>query len=134
MLLAVALVLLIFAVTSGTSLGWGSAGVLAPLIISVFMIAGSLYYETTVPADCAAIPPRTWFLPNFLVLFVTALLPYLWWTTMFTISTTLWQDVWHWSAISLAIHMYACSPLTCLILRMLIHELAGFRTEHWHLL
>ena len=116
--------------TSGTSLRWGSVGVLAPLIISVFMIAGFLYYETKVPADCAAIPPRTWFLPNFLVLFVTALLPYLWWTTMFTISTTLWQDVWHWSAISLAIHMYVYSQSACLIPWILMHGLAGFRTEH----
>ncbi|KAI0699504.1 MFS general substrate transporter [Cerioporus squamosus] len=104
-ILTAALVLFIFAVTSGTTSGWGSAGVLAPLIISVFMVAGFFYFETTIPADRAAIPPRTWFLPNFLVLFFTALLPFFWWTTVFTIYTTLWQDVWHWSAISTAIHM-----------------------------
>ena len=50
-------------------------------------------------------PPRTWFLPNFLVLFFTALMPFFWWTTVFTVYTTLWQDVWGWSAISMAIHM-----------------------------
>ncbi|RPD56812.1 MFS general substrate transporter [Lentinus tigrinus ALCF2SS1-7] len=104
-ILTAALVLFIFAVTSGTTSGWGSAGVLAPLIISVFMVAGFFYFETTIPVDRAAIPPRTWFLPNFLVLFFTALLPYFWWTTVFTIYTTLWQDIWHWSAISTAIHM-----------------------------
>ncbi|KAI0699480.1 MFS general substrate transporter [Cerioporus squamosus] len=104
-ILTVALVLFIFAVTSGTTSGWSSAGVLAPLIISLFMVVGFFYYETTVPKDRAAIPPRTWFLPNFFVLFVTALLPYCWWTSMFTISSTLWQDVWQQSAISMAIHM-----------------------------
>ena len=101
----VALILFIFAVTSGTTSGWGSAGVLAPLIIAVLLVFGFFYFETRIPADRAAIPPRTWFLPNFLVLFFTALLPFFWWTTVFTIYTTLWQDVWGWTAISTAIHM-----------------------------
>ncbi|OSD00393.1 MFS general substrate transporter [Trametes coccinea BRFM310] len=104
-ILTAALILFIFAITSGTTSGWGSATVLAPLIISVFMVAAFFYYETTIPADKAAIPPKTWFLPNFSVLFGTALLPYFWWTTIFTIFTTLWQDIWHWSVISTAIHM-----------------------------
>ncbi|CDO68542.1 hypothetical protein BN946_scf184998.g39 [Trametes cinnabarina] len=104
-ILTAALILFIFAITSGTTSGWASATVLAPLVISVFMVAGFFYYETTIPADKAAIPPRTWFLPNFSVLFGTALLPYFWWTTVFTIYTTLWQDIWHWSAISTAVHM-----------------------------
>ncbi|EIW52899.1 MFS general substrate transporter [Trametes versicolor FP-101664 SS1] len=104
-ILTAALILFIFAITSGTTSGWGSATVLAPLIISVFMVVAFFYYETTLPVDKAAIPPRTWFLPNFSVLFGTALLPYFWWTTVFTLYTTLWQDVWHWSVISTAIHM-----------------------------
>lgn len=102
---AVALILFIFAVTSGTTSGWGSAAVLAPLIVALFLVAGFFYFETTIPVERAAIPPRTWFLPNFLVLFFTALLPFFWWTTVFTIYTTVWQDVWKWSAISTAIHM-----------------------------
>ena len=104
-LCAAALILFIFAVTSGTTDGWGSAAVIAPLIIAVFMVAGFFYFETRIPAERAAIPPRTWFLPNFLVLFFTALMPFFWWTTVFTVYTTLWQDVWGWSAISMAIHM-----------------------------
>ncbi len=100
-----ALILFIFSITSGTTSGWGSATVLAPLVISVLMVVAFFYYETTLPVDKAAIPPRTWFLPNFSVLLGTALLPYFWWTTVFTLYTTLWQDVWHWSVISTAIHM-----------------------------
>ena len=101
----VALILFIFAMTSGSTSGWGSPAVVAPLIIAVFLVGGFFYFETTIPPDRAAIPPRTWFLPNFLVLFTTALLPFFWWTTVFTVYTTLWQDVWGWSAISMAIHM-----------------------------
>jgi len=104
-ILTVALILFIFAITSGSSDGWASAMVLAPLVISILMVVSFFWYETRIPASKAAVPPRTWFLPNFSVLFGTALLPYFWWTTIFTTYTTLWQDVYHWSVISTAIHM-----------------------------
>ncbi|KAH9895729.1 MFS general substrate transporter [Cubamyces lactineus] len=104
-ILTAALILFIFAITSGTTSGWGSPSVIAPLVISVLMVVGFFYYETTLPVDKAAIPPRTWFLPNFSVLFGTALLPYFWWVTVFTIYTTLWQDIWRWTVISTAVHM-----------------------------
>ncbi|TBU27126.1 MFS general substrate transporter [Dichomitus squalens] len=76
--LTVALILFIFAVTSAATTGWGSSRVIASLIISMLMTAGFFYYETRIPADQAAIPPRTWFLPNFSVLFGTALFPFFW--------------------------------------------------------
>lgn len=104
-ILTSALILFIFAVTSGSTDGWGSATVLAPLIISIIGVAAFFYYETKIPADVAAVPPRTWFLPNFSVIIAVALLPYFWWTTIFTMFTTYWQDVFHWSAISVALHM-----------------------------
>ncbi|EMD35861.1 hypothetical protein CERSUDRAFT_53112, partial [Gelatoporia subvermispora B] len=103
-ILTAALILFIFAITSGSTAGWASATVLAPLIISVFMVVGFFYYETLIPTDQAAVPPQTWFLPNFSVLFGTALLPYFWWTTLFTTYTELWQSVYEWSVISSAIH------------------------------
>ncbi|EIN04998.1 MFS general substrate transporter, partial [Punctularia strigosozonata HHB-11173 SS5] len=103
-LLTVSLILLIFAVTSGSSSGWGTATVLAPLIISIFLLGGFLYYETLIPPETAAVPPSTWFFKNFSVLFGVALLPYFWWTTVFTIYTNLWQAVFGWRAIDSAIH------------------------------
>ncbi|KAG2365947.1 major facilitator superfamily domain-containing protein [Suillus spraguei] len=60
--LTVSFILLIFAVTSGST------------------DAGFLYWETLLPADRAAIPPRTWFYNNFSVLLATALLPSFWWS------------------------------------------------------
>ncbi|KAH9840667.1 MFS general substrate transporter [Rhodofomes roseus] len=103
--LTAALILFIFAITSGSAYGWATAEVLVPLVISVLMVAAFFWYETRIPPDVAAVPPRTWFLPNFAVLFGTALLPYFWWTTIFTVFTLLWQDEYGWSAISTAIHM-----------------------------
>jgi hypothetical protein len=49
-----ALVLLIFAVTSGTTAGWDSAEFIAPLVISVVLLVGFFYYETRIPAESAA--------------------------------------------------------------------------------
>ncbi|KAI0366487.1 MFS general substrate transporter [Pilatotrama ljubarskyi] len=71
----------------------------------IFMVAGFFYHERTIPTGKAAIPPRTWFLPNFSVLVVTALMPLFWWTTVLTVFVMRWQDVWHWSAVSTAIHL-----------------------------
>ncbi|KAH8105286.1 MFS general substrate transporter [Cristinia sonorae] len=104
-ILTAALILFIYAVTSGSTSGWGTAGILAPLIISIVMVFAFFFYETKIPASIAAVPPRTWFLPNFAVLFGVALLPYLWWVTSFTIFPTLWQSYYHWSAISVALRM-----------------------------
>ncbi|KAI0791401.1 MFS general substrate transporter [Abortiporus biennis] len=103
--LTIALVLFIFALTSVSDAGWGSARVLAPLIISVFMLAGFFYYETKIPPEVASVPPRTWFLPNFPVLVALASLPSFWWATASTTYTTLWQTVYHWSVISVALRM-----------------------------
>ncbi|KAH9942633.1 MFS general substrate transporter [Amylocystis lapponica] len=104
-ILTVALILFIFSITSGSTDGWGSAAVLVPLIVSIFMVVGFFYYETIIPPSKAAVPPMTWFFPNFSVLFGTALLPYFWWTTIFSTYTNLWQGVYLWSVISSAVHM-----------------------------
>lgn len=51
-----ALILFIFAVTSGgASTGWRTAGVIAPLIISVFMVIAFFYYETRIPVETASV-------------------------------------------------------------------------------
>ncbi|KAI0704966.1 major facilitator superfamily-domain-containing protein [Cytidiella melzeri] len=114
-ILTSALILFIFAVTEGgSSTGWGSAAVIAPLVISILMIIAFLFYETRISEEHAAIPPRTWFLPNFSVLFVVALVPFLWWTSVFTIFTSLWQQVYQWSAISVALRMVPVGVL-CLV-------------------
>lgn len=54
-LLTAALTLFIFALISGSSAGWASAMVLAPLVISGFLLAGFLYWETVITEDKAAV-------------------------------------------------------------------------------
>ncbi|KAH8105285.1 MFS general substrate transporter [Cristinia sonorae] len=101
-ILTAALILFIYAITSGSNGGWGTAGILVPLIISVLMIVAFFVWETKIPVSIAAVPPQTWFLPNFSVLFAVALVPSLWFVTSFTIFPTLWQTYYHWSVISVA--------------------------------
>ncbi|KAH7108479.1 MFS general substrate transporter [Auriculariales sp. MPI-PUGE-AT-0066] len=86
-ILTVSLVLLIFAFTSTGVEGWGSAMVIAPLVISVFGIAAFFVWEARIPADRAAFPPRTWRYPNFAILFAVAI-----------------SEVYQWSAVKAAIH------------------------------
>ncbi|KAF9220761.1 MFS general substrate transporter [Gyrodon lividus] len=127
--LTVALILFIFAIMSGSVDGWATAAVLVPLIISILMIAGFLYWETLIPVDKAAMydtlslahvtglvvlpprPPRTWFYNNFSVLFGLGLLPFFWWSTVFTIFMNMWQNVSRWSVISTAVHMFPIGVL-----------------------
>lgn len=104
-LLTAAVILFIFAVTSGSIAGWGSAMTLVPLVVSIATTAVFFYWEALQPVGCAAVPSSTWFIPNFSVLFGTALLPYFWWANIFTTYVLLWQDVYQWSAMSSAVHM-----------------------------
>ena len=53
--LTMSFILFIFAMTEGSAAGWGSAMVLAPLVISVFLVTAFLYYETYIPEDRAAV-------------------------------------------------------------------------------
>lgn len=121
--LAVAFILFIYAVTSGSADGWATAEVLTPFIISVLLIIGFFYWETQIPFKnatmyvipsyirvhalivCRNRPPSIWFYNNFCVLFGSALLPFLWWNALFIVFATLWQDIFHWTVVSTAAHM-----------------------------
>ncbi|KAG2153646.1 MFS general substrate transporter [Suillus bovinus] len=104
-ILTVAVILFIFAVTTASMIGWRSATALVPLAFSIAMTGSFFCWEALQPIECAAVPPSTWFISNFSVLFGTALLPYFWWANIFTTYVSLWQDIYGWSALSSAVHM-----------------------------
>ncbi|KAI6042099.1 major facilitator superfamily domain-containing protein [Pisolithus marmoratus] len=101
-----AIILFIFAVTSGPTQGWNTPVVLVSFSFSIVLTAAFFYWEALIPTECAAIPPYTWRYKNFPVLMGMALLPFFWWTVVYTIFMNLWQDVFRWSAIAAAIHMF----------------------------
>ncbi|KAL0065583.1 hypothetical protein AAF712_007361 [Marasmius tenuissimus] len=57
LLFTAGLILFIFGVTTGSVNGWNTARCLAPLIISVFLIAAFFFWEARLPEDMAAILP-----------------------------------------------------------------------------
>ncbi|KIM27007.1 hypothetical protein M408DRAFT_72095 [Serendipita vermifera MAFF 305830] len=106
-LLTVAVILFIFAVTSGSTVGWGTAYVLAPLLISLALAAGFLFWEARINPDDAVLPPKMWKYDNFGILVSLALLPYFWWLTSFINLTSWWEQVYGWSPITTAVHFLA---------------------------
>lgn len=86
------LILLIFALTTGsTNNVWNIPMVLAPLIISVtVMIPLFFWWETRITSTDALIPPATWKLPNFSLLFCVALSIYGWFQSVIVPYTILW--------------------------------------------
>ena len=75
---AAALILFVYAVTSGPT-GWGTANVVAPLVISILMAIGFFVYEARVDEEMAALPPRIWRYPNVPILAAVGLMPFFWW-------------------------------------------------------
>ncbi|EKM58356.1 uncharacterized protein PHACADRAFT_89746, partial [Phanerochaete carnosa HHB-10118-sp] len=111
-LLTVSDILFIFALTEGSMDIWISVKVLLPLLLSIALMIGFFVWEHVIPTHIAAVPPRTWFYRNFAVLFVVALLPYLWFTTMFDINMVLWQEVYDWSSLICALRLIPSGVVT----------------------
>ena len=117
----VALILFIFAITSGSSIGWGTARVIANLIISVILTVIFFFWEAFIPEKLAALfvycslcflsinvdfrPPKMWRYSNFGILVFVALLPFFWWVAVMLLYSWLWQEVYGWSTIITAVHL-----------------------------
>ncbi|KAG8772914.1 hypothetical protein FRC12_002826 [Ceratobasidium sp. 428] len=97
--LTAAIILFVYALTTGSVSPWASAGVLVPLFVAVALVVAFFVWETRVDEKNAALPPKLWFYPNFAVLFAVALMPYFWWIQMYFTFASYWQDVLHWSSI-----------------------------------
>lgn len=52
---SVAVILFIFAVTTGSTIGWRSVTTLAPLIFSIATTVAFFYWEACQPIECAAV-------------------------------------------------------------------------------
>ncbi|KAF9262403.1 MFS general substrate transporter [Marasmius fiardii PR-910] len=104
-ILTIAIILFVFAVTSGSISGWGSAQVIANLVISIVLTAIFFVWEAYFqPEEIAALPPSMWHYKNFGVLLSTALLPFLWWGAVMLEFSWLWQEVYGWSSVKVAVH------------------------------
>ncbi|KAB5592439.1 MFS-type transporter [Ceratobasidium theobromae] len=99
-LLTVSVILFVYALTSGSIKSWASAGVLAPLFVSIALAIGFFVWETRIDEGNAALPPKLWFYKNFAILFVVALVPYFWWIQLYLTFSAYWQDYLGWSTLT----------------------------------
>lgn len=88
--LTAALILFVYAVTSGPVNGWGSANVIAPLVIALFMTVVFFVYEAKIEDHMAALPPRVWFYHNVPILVAVGLIPFFWWCQRTPSLTSSW--------------------------------------------
>ncbi|KIJ41092.1 hypothetical protein M422DRAFT_255938 [Sphaerobolus stellatus SS14] len=102
-MLTAALVLFIFAVTSGSIVGWGTATVIVPLVLSVFLTALFFIWEARIPKEIAAVPPSIWKYPNLAILIVVSLQPFMWWASVQFLFSWYFQEIFGWSTIKTAV-------------------------------
>ncbi|KXN91299.1 hypothetical protein AN958_01273 [Leucoagaricus sp. SymC.cos] len=110
-----ALLLLIFGVTSGSSLGWNTPDFIAPFVISIppdlptlhiFFISDFVSFR----------PPRIWFYPNFSIITLVSLTPFFWFANIFYTFSTTWQVEFHWNALISAVHFLPLGILITLVI------------------
>ncbi|TIB34095.1 hypothetical protein E3P84_01929 [Wallemia ichthyophaga] len=113
--LIVGVVLLIFALTSGNNVGWGTAQVIAPLIISIISFVVFGWWQTRVDQSSALLPKRLWKYPGFTVLFGVCFLITLWWTTTLESLTRIYIDVWDFEPLDAVVHFipFGISSVIC---------------------
>lgn len=100
-----ALVLLVFALSQAPVIGWSTARVLAPLIISLLMIIGFFYWQTCIPHHTALIPPRLWFIPNFFVLVSASFTTAVYFIGPIFIFSEYWAASYKWTPLTVSLHV-----------------------------
>lgn len=104
-LLTTALLLFVLGLTSASSSGWRSVIVILPLCLVPVIAVVFVLWERRIPSQNAAIPSSVWSHPNVPILCGVSLMPMLWWTAVFYVFGTLWQEVYFWSALRSAVHL-----------------------------
>ncbi|KAH7872214.1 MFS general substrate transporter [Lentinula edodes] len=102
-ILTVALVLFVFAVTSGSISGWPSPRTLIPLVASGLLIVVFALWERYLPEELASVPLSIWRHPNFPILTAIGLQPFMWWASVQLLFSWYYQEVFQWSTINVAI-------------------------------
>jgi hypothetical protein len=113
----VSIILLVFSLSQAPVLGWGTARVLASLIISILLMIGFFIWQTQLPVDHALIPPRLWFIPNFLVLVLVSFGTQIYLTGPVFVFSVYWPIAYGWGPLSIGLHVYGLSSLIAEIVR-----------------
>ncbi|OCF30724.1 efflux protein EncT [Kwoniella heveanensis CBS 569] len=104
-ILIACLVLFILAFTQSEIKGWDSAIFIAPLIISIFLLAAFIIWEQYMPRGYSLLPHDVWKFPNIFPLILQASAIFMWFATAQLRIATYFQDVLHNSAILAAVKL-----------------------------
>ncbi len=102
------MVLLSFGLTNGAiSMIWTRASVVAPLVIAFcFCLPAFFWWERRLDPKHALIPPKTWRLPNFTLLFVVTMSNYAWNNGAVLPHTVLWsKPPYNYSPLGIALRL-----------------------------
>ncbi|OWZ61109.1 hypothetical protein AYX15_06663, partial [Cryptococcus neoformans] len=102
LLLIACLVLFILGFTQAATDGWNSAIFIAPLIISVFLLAAFLVWEHYMPRGYSLLPHDIWSFPNIFPLIFQASAVFMWMACAQLRLATFFQETLHDSAIMAA--------------------------------
>ncbi|EJD00111.1 MFS general substrate transporter [Fomitiporia mediterranea MF3/22] len=113
------IILLIFALSQAPDSGWGTARVLAPLIVSVFMMVAFFIWQTRLHEEHALIPPKMWFIPNFLVYIFVSFCTQIYLTGPILVFSEYWPVAYGWNPLTIGLHvlpMGLTSTIVCVVL------------------
>ncbi|KAF5378229.1 hypothetical protein D9757_009136 [Collybiopsis confluens] len=110
--LTVSLVLLVFAVTTGSVEGWGKAKIIVPLVLFLLLFIAFFQWEARLPEIMAAVPPKMWRYQNFKILILLSLQTFMFWVATQLLLSWYWQFIFDWSTISVAVHFELVTVIT----------------------
>ncbi|KAF8970726.1 MFS general substrate transporter [Flammula alnicola] len=120
------IILLIFSLSQAPTTGWKTPRVLTPLIISVLSFVVFFFYQTRLNENHALIPPKMWFIPNFLVLVFVSLCTQIYLTGPVLVFSVFWPAAYQWSPLTIGLHglpMGVTAVIVCVLLPRYILQL-----------
>lgn len=102
-IIVVSLILFILGFTQAPTQGWKAPIFIAPLIISVFLMAAFLFYERKLPRGYSLLPHDIWTFPNIFPLIIQGSSIFLWFACAQLRIATFFQEVNHNSPILTAV-------------------------------
>ncbi|KAJ3871151.1 MFS general substrate transporter [Lentinula edodes] len=120
------LILLIYALSQAPINGWATSIVLAPLLVSLFMMGIFFFRQTRLPEYQAVIPTKMWFIPNFSVLVFISFCTQINLTGPILVLSQYWPIAYNWTPLSIGLHvlpMGLTSTLVCTLLPRQILQL-----------
>ncbi|TFK67273.1 MFS general substrate transporter [Pluteus cervinus] len=110
-----AIILLIFALSDAPKIGWVTARVLTPLILSILMICVFFWWQTKLSDDHALIPVDMWWIKNFLILILVSLGNQAYFIGPVVLYSVFWPVAYEWSPLTIGLHFLPAGIISGII-------------------